>query len=195
MFYVGVDFGQAADFTAISVVERIDAPIFKCKSCGATNFETRHNIRHLERTALHTSYSLVVDRVEEFLRSDELRGKTKLICDYTGCGRPIYDMMRSRLLEVVPVTIHGGLVTGHSDYPGGWNVSKRDLISTLQLIVEGHRIQYASGLPDVQVMMDELATYRMKVDPLTAHDSYSAREGEHDDLLLSVALACWYSEK
>ncbi len=36
----------------------------------------------------------------------------------------------------------------------------------------------------------------MKIDSKTAHDSYEAwREGVHDDLVLSVALACWTAEQ
>ena len=36
----------------------------------------------------------------------------------------------------------------------------------------------------------------VQIDPLTAHDSYGAwREKEHDDLVLAVALACWYGER
>jgi hypothetical protein len=37
--------------------------------------------------------------------------------------------------------------------------------------------------------------FRVKIDPLTAHDSYGAwREGQHDDLVLAVALAVWFAE-
>ncbi|MDD1753960.1 MAG: hypothetical protein LUQ38_12840 [Methanotrichaceae archaeon] len=44
-------------------------------------------------------------------------------------------------------------------------------------------------------MQGELLNFKVKIDPQTAHDSYSAwRESEHDDLVLSVALACWYAE-
>ena len=33
----------------------------------------------------------------------------------------------------------------------------------------------------------------MKIDPLTAHDSYGAwREGAHDDMVLAVAIAVWW---
>ncbi len=36
----------------------------------------------------------------------------------------------------------------------------------------------------------------MKLQAATAHDSYEAwREGDHDDLMLSVALACWAGER
>ena len=38
--------------------------------------------------------------------------------------------------------------------------------------------------------------YRVKIDPLTAHDSYGAwREGQHDDLVLATAVACWYGDR
>ena len=38
--------------------------------------------------------------------------------------------------------------------------------------------------------------FKVKIDPQTAHDSYSAwREADHDDLVLAVALACWLGEK
>jgi len=37
--------------------------------------------------------------------------------------------------------------------------------------------------------------FKVKIDPQTAHDSYSAwREADHDDLVLSVALAAWFAE-
>ena len=36
----------------------------------------------------------------------------------------------------------------------------------------------------------------MKIDPLTAHDSYGARrDGQHDDLVLAVAVAEWVWER
>jgi hypothetical protein len=36
----------------------------------------------------------------------------------------------------------------------------------------------------------------VKINISTAHDSYEAwREGDHDDLVLSVALACWAGER
>ena len=39
----------------------------------------------------------------------------------------------------------------------------------------------------------ELRNFRVKTTP-GLHDSYNAREGQHDDLLLALACACWASE-
>jgi len=35
----------------------------------------------------------------------------------------------------------------------------------------------------------------VKIDPLTAHDSYNARGGQHDELMLACAIAVWYGER
>jgi hypothetical protein len=37
------------------------------------------------------------------------------------------------------------------------------------------------------VLVQELLNFRVKIDPLTAHDSYGCwREGGHDDLVLAL---------
>ena len=46
------------------------------------------------------------------------------------------------------------------------------------------------------MLVQELLNFRVKIDPLTAHDSYGARcEGQHDDLVLATVVACWYGER
>jgi hypothetical protein len=42
----------------------------------------------------------------------------------------------------------------------------------------------------------ELLNFKVKINISTAHDSYEAwREGDHDDLVLAVAMACWCRER
>lgn len=51
-------------------------------------------------------------------------------------------------------------------------------------------------MPLLEVLKGELQTFEVKINPQTAHDSYLAwREGQHDDLVLAVAMACWYREQ
>jgi hypothetical protein len=48
----------------------------------------------------------------------------------------------------------------------------------------------------MEQLVKELLNFRVKINISTAHDSYEAwREGDHDDLVLSVALACWAGER
>jgi hypothetical protein len=70
-------------------------------------------------------------------------------------------------------------------------VPKRDLITaTLVLLQNGH-LKIAEILPLKDVLIKELLNFRVKINISTAHDSYEAwREGDHDDLVLCVALSC-----
>ncbi len=54
----------------------------------------------------------------------------------------------------------------------------------------------ASRLKLGPILQQEMLNFKVKIDPQRAHDSYSAwREADHDDLILSVALAAWYGEQ
>ena len=64
------------------------------------------------------------------------------------------------------------------------------------MAVQGERLKVAKGLPDAPVLADERLNFRVKINIKTAHDSYEAwREVVHDDMVLSVALACWTSQQ
>ncbi len=47
------------------------------------------------------------------------------------------------------------------------------------------------AMPAVSTLVEELANFRVKI-TLAANEVFRAwREGEHDDLVLAVVLACW----
>jgi hypothetical protein len=46
----------------------------------------------------------------------------------------------------------------------------------------------------VPILIRELQNYQVKVTP-AANEVFNAREGEHDDLLLALALAAWNGER
>jgi hypothetical protein len=63
------------------------------------------------------------------------------------------------------------------------------------VLLQQARLQIAQNLPETPMLMQELLNFKVKIDPSTAHDSYSAwREQDHDDLVLALALACWWGE-
>ena len=73
---------------------------------------------------------------------------------------------------------------------GGYHVPKRDLVTTLQVLLQSGRLKVASDLKLAKVLVDEMLNFKVKINVKTAHDSYEAwREGIHDDLVLAVALA------
>ena len=159
-------------------------------------------MRHLERPRLGTPYPAIVDRVQELMRSrqlliEEAHGYTKapyLIVDATGVGRPVVDLIKQARHKPKAVTITGGKTVNH--VPGGYNVPKRDLITNLQVLFQNERLRIAKGLSEGKTFIDELLSFKLKINVTTGHDTYEAwREGVHDDLVLSVAMAAWYAEK
>ncbi len=213
---IGVDLGQQRDYTAISITERVLIPggkVHRAPYWDSFNQMTRwrteqeglpeYRVRHLERPPLGTRYTEVVDRVVALVK--QLGGRPVLAVDATGVGRPVVDMLWKALREELEgteigvdrctVTITGGDATTRSP-DGGLRVPKRDLVSAPLVLLQNGRLKIAEGLPLKDTLVKELLNFKVKINISTAHDSYEAwREGDHDDLVLSVALACWAGER
>ena len=226
-YYIGLDLGQANDFSAIAVGEEpvwIGEPPSSPYGLNETAMwphdrrgwvsvadlvpaQRRHfraltyaghrpdrpplYLRHLERMR-HLSYSTVVARVAELLRTAPLaEAETVLLVDYGGVGRGIFDMLEAAALLPIPITITGGNEPHAA--ADGWNVPKRDLVVATQSMLQDGRLRIASGLEHASTLTKELQDYRVKLSP-AGHDSYDARSGQHDDLVLAVSLVCWFRD-
>ena len=184
-FFVGLDLGQANDYTAVAVLQKLEA------TAGSNGAD--YHVRHLERVR-DMPYPQIVGKVKAMLQSSTLAGSSSLVIDQTGCGRPVFDMFKTAGLSPVGVQIHGGdSVTHEGDT---WRVPKRDLVGVLQVLFQSSgRLKISKKLPLASTLQGELLNFKVKIDPRTAHDAYSAwREQDHDDLVLAVALACWWGE-
>jgi hypothetical protein len=184
-YVVGLDLGQAHDFTAIAVAEVVGGRL------GNDRGTLSYAVRHLERVR-GKPYPEIVRRVGALLATPELRGNARLVVDSTGVGRPVVDLLRQAGLSPVAVTITGGDIVTHEGRE--YRVPKRDLVAAVQVLLQGRRLRVAEKLPEAQLLTDELQNFQIKL-TATAHDVYGAwREGTHDDLVLAVALACWWGE-
>lgn len=158
-------------------------------------------LRHLERYELGTPYPKVIENVIRMMMRPPLRqllNETRLIIDGTGVGRPVLDSFRAQGVHPVSILIHGGeRVTRDDAGPRDitLRVPKRDLVAAVQTLLQTGRLQISGRLPLADTLRKELLNFRVKINPQTAHDSYSHwREGDHDDLVLATACACWYRE-
>lgn len=186
-FFAGLDLGQANDPSALAISEQILPP-------GLIGKPSYH-FRHLERFKLGLSYPAQVEHVKARMEDLSCKGSVSLILDYTGCGRPVFDMFEQARM---PCPLYGVLIHGGNTVV--WDgrivhVPKRDLVSIVQVLLQNSRLKLAEALPEAGMLVKELLNFRMRIDPITAHDSYSAwRENIHDDLVLAVALASWFAE-
>ena len=194
-FFVGVDLGQAKDFTAIAAVERADLKGDWDAAAYARRKASVLRLRYLERTALGTPYPEVVERVVEVTRSPALVGQCELVVDATGVGRPVVDLLRRARpgCPILPASITGG---GRENYEAGYyHVPKRDLITGLQVLLQTSGLRIAGGLKFGAALTAEMAEMRVKVSGAGREQFGAWREGTHDDLVLAVARACWAAQR
>jgi hypothetical protein len=170
-------------------------------------------VRYLVRYELGTPYPVIVDKVkaltERLIRPCKERKRyyqAALLADATGVGRAVVDTFNERDCWPIPVTIHGGSevkrelgrgtrIVGdrYNKRQEAFRVPKKDLVSAVQVALQNGRLKFSSGLPLLPTLKEELRNFRMKQDPKTAHESFEHwRERDHDDMVLAIAMACWY---
>lgn len=206
-----VDLGQANDYTAIIAVH---------PTRTAAGEPPHYDVAHIERVPLNTRYPVIVRHLTSLVAllsapipvpnvpvpgyetikvvAPDVIPEVVLVVDYTGVGRPVYDMIleEQTLADIsIPVTITGGERVKRDDL--GFGVPKRDLASVVQRLLQEGRLHLPVEHPMTAVLTAELGNFRIKISP-TGRDTYGAgadwREGNHDDLVLSLALGCWYAE-
>lgn len=198
-FFVGVDLGQMSDYTAICVIEAKGVETGKVLDHGgrpALELRAEYQVRHLERPARGTPYPAVVKRVRQILSLGEFKASWRdpvLAVDASGVGRAVVDMFVAEGVSPVRITIHGG--DAASQDGAEHRVPKRDIVGVLQATLQTERLKVRKADPLADTFVRELQAFKVKVNPATAHDSYEAREGEHDDLVLAVGIAIWTAER
>ncbi len=198
-FTVGLDLGQSADYTALSIVQST------AREFPNGGEQKSLQIRHLERYPLRTSYPDIADKVAALMRSPELcpteydpsrvryfSKAPELVVDNTGVGVAVTDLLERQGLKFVRVTITGGDTVNRSGK--AWRVPKRDLVAALEVPFHTGTLKVAEGLELWPALKEELLHFRRKINLATAHDSYEHwRESDKDDLVLATALACWWT--
>lgn len=180
-FIIGLDLGQVKDYTALTIVEKIYPPETECI----------YHLRYIERFPLHTPYPHIVDKVVDYIHSLS-EANVYLVVDSTGVGLGIMDMFEREILHPIGISITGGSEVNSDGYY--YKVPKRDLVTCLQILFQTERLKIAKALSYVDILIQELVNFRVKI-TTKGNDTYEAwREGQHDDLVLSTALACWYGE-
>jgi hypothetical protein len=178
-YTIGVDLGQSQDPTAICIVRKLEEngakPVFQ--------------VGHLSRLPLGTTYPAVVSHVIDLLCRPQFRGKAELVIDFTGVGRPVFDMFKVQgVSAIIGVSITGGSAITNDGLI--WSVPKGHLISRVQALLHDRRLKIHSDLPDATALVNELQSFRADFTD-TGYIKFNARSGAHDDLVLALAIALW----
>lgn len=201
-FIMGVDLGQSNDPTAICVIHHTVTPTGDWAisygdhvrpNVSRERGETRFDVRALERVSLGTPYPQVVARVGELLTRPPLRDGCDLVVDETGVGRAVSDIFESAGMRPQRVAITAGNEITNPENRR-WHVPKAHLISTVDARLHVGELRFAAELTDAGALAEELKDFRRTVSA-AGRASFNAREGKHDDLILSIAIALWWASR
>jgi hypothetical protein len=130
-----------------------------------------------------------VAEVQRLLARPPLGDTAEFVVDETGVGRAVADLFDATAVKPLRLTITAGdRVTSVGDRR--WHVPKGVLISTLDARLHTGDLRFAASLTEAGTLANELRDFRRKVSAAGRY-SYEARVGQHDDLVLAVAMGLW----
>src|SRR5215208_7172528 len=169
-YSLGVDLGQASDFTAIAVLEKTIVPP---ETALFSPTGERPGNRLVEGTTVGRG---ICDMLDSELKR---RGTTTK-------GMPKVDFRR------VSVTGSNTTLKRPDRSNGYWSVPKRDLIFPAVAAFQQGKIRIARGIADREALVNELKNYSRKTNIASGNTAFEPwRESDHDDLLFAVCLALW----
>ena len=186
--YVGVDLGQARDYTTTAVLSVLPSEHGKEIPLRKRQMECRR----LERIPLRTPYPEIVRYVAKLCRHlQSIMGKVYLLLDATGVGRPVVNMFEAAGLDPIGITVTSGHDVTRGEQPNSVNVPKRDLISSLQVAMHLGNMHVARNLKFAETFKRELDMFKVKITTKGSLRLEAWRESDHDDLVFAMAMACW----
>lgn len=192
-FFLGVDLGQRQDPTALAAIERV---MTLGPEVDAATFERvaywSYRVRGLRRLKLGTPYPAIVAEIALVARAVAAQGSATVVVDATGVGAPVVDLLREEIggeIPLVPVVFTAGDTMRQEG--GIYRVPKKDLVHGLMILLEEGRLRLPDDHPESRTLVNELTNMRVKITS-ESNTGYEAwRQGQHDDLVFALALACW----
>jgi len=184
-YYVGCDLGEVQDYSTVSVIER-NVVFHKERSV----FISEYSVKELIRFPLRTPYPDVAKQVKVIFENPYISTYGELIVDQTGVGRPVIEMMEQEGLNPLGITITGG--NDVLKTVDGYNVPKKSIVSAFLIMLQSAQVHVSNKLKLAKAFKKELEAFKVKINTRTGHEIYEG-EGEHDDLVMCVAIPLWYA--
>jgi hypothetical protein len=180
-YVIGLDLGQMNDSTAICAVRKLDKfpepPVYQ--------------VGKLERLPLRMSYPDIVGYVTNMLARPRFRGKSQLVIDATGVGKPCLDLFQQvRGLNPIGIIITGGDTATREG--SLWRVPKMQLVQRLTTLLQTDALHIHDQIPELPTLLREIDAFQVGFSA-TGHMTFNARSGSHDDCVLALSIACYFA--
>jgi hypothetical protein len=192
-FLVGLSVGQGRQPTGIAVLERHP----RSRPGESRNYTCRYMRRLLPPA---TAYPILVKTLTTMFCGTQLTGQDLIVEAGPGIRAVVAYLRKQRLKTgIQPVELKASAEDAFVD--GLWRVTKASVIETTRLAIQEGRLVFDDQMPpkviattpSAQTIYQALLNYPFNKTP-AANDAFASREGADDDLILAVALACWYGE-
>ena len=114
------------------------------------------------------------------------------VVDATGVGQAVIDLMRAERLDPVGIYITGGDRVSEKEY--GYTVPKNELIATFQMVLSRGLLKISNKIrEDVKKQfIHEVKNFKEKTTKAGNVAFEAWKEEDHDDLIMSLMMNCWY---
>lgn len=185
---LGLDLGQRVDYTALAAIwsEPERDPVTQ-----APWGPWHHTVVYLERLRQHTEYAAIPEWIRRVLSRNNFTGRGTLVVDATGVGAPVVETLRrARLgLTILPVSITAGEAVTASD--NGYHVPRLELLTALAQAIQSKNLLVSKGVGAAGSLFEEMANLRRTL----TDGRVRITTQTHDDLVLSTALAWWWTHR
>ena len=211
---LGLDLGQSTDNAAAAVLDRHTPEVFqhqgrwiirrgKYQQDYASEKEAHADPNNrvtmpcvaLKLWPLGTDYGDIIKDVLD-LPADFI------VVDFGGVGRPVVDEMRRTATarkyagKIRPVQLisSSARASRKQEARGAhYNVPKIDVVSSI-ILAQQRKELVLPAVPETDKLLSQLKTFQMKITK-AANFTLSHISGAHDDLVIALGLACWYSQR
>lgn len=194
---LGCDLGKIRDYTALAAIEKVQQHASEFGNHGTVG-EPQYRLKYLERFPLNTDYDQQVEYTKVIYDNakqmyEERQTSINLVLDATGPGLPMLDHFKKAIPSCRGVYITSGSQVNREG--AVYYVPKKDLVTNLQIIMQGRRLKFGKNIPEAEVLKTELMNFSYKITDAGNTTFEHWRERDHDDCVLAVAIALWYMNK
>lgn len=189
-FIVSLDPAQLHDYSALAVLECTPGTML---GGGQDNVYRVKSLKRKQKLPYPeiVQWSRRVFLNPAFQRAADI-SEPQFVIDAGGVGRAILDMLTAEHVKCIPIQLTGG--EAESCVGGTYHVSKSFLIGKFLAAWDAGRVQVPATASFLPMLQTELEAFRGSMSS-QGRARFEAEQGEHDDLVMSLAQAVWYFER
>jgi hypothetical protein len=183
-YVVGLHLGPVLAPSAIVLIRR---------TAGATQRDpVTHCVAAAARWPARTRYDLIMPLVSLVLdRASRREQVAALVANITGVPKTAVDLADqvARPVRFEPTRVTTAECAAED--AEGWRVPERDLVGVLHGLLAQERLKVPGTLPLAPALLAQIDAFGTASHPGDRYNSTAARD---DDLVMALALACWFGE-